>query len=345
MGNSFKDHKFSEADLLWLKEVYESEEFDPRVARVKLRDKLPKGFDPMKIDHRFLVDGKNLTILGVWYADPESAVLKHIESVILTIKDLIIKNPGIETITAKQVSSETNIEESNVGIALHNLSTLGKFFSSATGSSDAKGYSKIELSHYGNYDAYLEFENLEDLMEQYYARFERPSETGVYLATSQGSLLPYVSAAGISYPYLSLETTKYEIKRDTVFVLMAMDPDNPELEDVYQTIRQVCASFGLNAYRANEIEHQDRITDLILSEIKLCEFLIADLTHERPNVYYEIGYAHALGKRPILYRKTGTRLHFDLSVHNVPGYKNMTELKSLLKKRLETILGRSPSSN
>jgi len=344
MDNSFKDHKFSEAELLWLKEVYERKEFDPRAAKVKLRDKLPKGFNPRKIDHRFLVDGKNLTILGVWRVDPNSTTLKHIESVILAIKDLIIKNPGINTITAKQVSSETNIEESGVEIALRNLGGLGRFFSSATGSSEARGYSKIELSGDDDYDAYLEFKNLEELMERFYKMFERPSETGVTY-TWPVSSLPYAPSAGIYHYYPSLETTKYEIKRDTVFVLMAMDPDNPELEDVYQTIKQVCSTFGLNAYRANEIEHQDRITDLILSEIKSCEFLIADLTHERPNVYYEIGYAHALNKRPILYRKTGTRLHFDLSVHNVPEYKNMTELKGLLKKRLEAILGRSPSSD
>lgn len=344
MGDSFKDHKFSEAELLWIKEVYESKEFDPKVAKVKLRDKLPKGFNPRKIDNRFLLGGKNLTILGVWCADPDSIALKHIESVILAIKDLIIKNPGVETITAKQVSSETNIEESYIEIALHNLSTLGRFFSSATGSSGAKGYSKIELSGDDDYDAYLEFENLEDLMEQFYTRLERPSETVAYFDTSQVSSPLYASSIGIYRHYPSLETTKYEIKRDTVFVLMAMDPDNPELEDVYQTIKQVCATFGVNAYRADEIEHQDRITDLILSEIKSCEFLIADLTHERPNVYYEIGYAHALNKRPILYRKAGTRLHFDLSVHNVPEYKNMTELKAILKRRLEAILGRSPSS-
>jgi len=347
MGNSFKDHKFSEAELLWLTEVYKSKEFDPRVARVKLRDKLPKGFDPMKIDDRFLVNGKNLTVLGVWCLDPDSILIKHIKSVIIAIKDLIIKNPGIQTITAKQVSSETKIEESYVGIALQNLSTLGNFISSATGFSDAIGYSKIELSDYTQYDAYLGFENFEDLMEQYYKGHGRHYETGGYWVTAPGSasLLTSVASAGVYHPYPFLETTKYEIKRDTVFVLMAMDPDDPELEDVYQTIKQVCGTFGLKAYRANEIEHQDRITDLILSEIKSCEFLIADLTHERPNVYYEVGYAHALNKRPILYRKTGTRLHFDLFVHNAPEYKNMTELKGLLKKRLEAILGRSSSSD
>ena len=125
---------------------------------------------------------------------------------------------------------------------------------------------------------------------------------------------------------------------------MAIDSNKPELEDNYNAIKSACRSFGINALRADEIEHQERITDKILEEISSCEFLIADLSFERPNVYYEIGFAHALRKNPILYRKAGTTIHFDLMLHNIPEYKNATGLRDLLIRRLSAILGREPNS-
>lgn len=138
-----------------------------------------------------------------------------------------------------------------------------------------------------------------------------------------------------------LEVLRYE--PNSAFILMWMDPKHHELDDVCNAIKEVCKEFGIRALRADDIQHEDKITDLVLSSIAQSEFLIADLTGERPNVYYEIGYAHALGKRPILYRKEGTCLHFDLSVHNVPEYRNITHLKQHLKMRFESMLGRTPN--
>jgi len=128
---------------------------------------------------------------------------------------------------------------------------------------------------------------------------------------------------------------------NTAFILMRINPEMPELNDVRETVEEVFKKYGVKAIRADEIEHEGVITERVLREIETAEFIFADLTGERPSVYYEVGYGHALGKRVMLYRKKGTKLHFDLAAYNCPEYDSLGDLRRKLESRLSTAMNRA----
>jgi hypothetical protein len=166
----------------------------------------------------------------------------------------------------------------------------------------------------------------DDAKKHFFSGFEKLMEVSQLLSPSE-----------VDLPRAIVSSEARSVRRyrpNTAFIMMWIDPAQPQLEDVKNCFKEVFGRFGITAIRSDEIEHQDVITGRILDEISTSEYLVADLTGERPSVYYEVGYAHAIDKRPILYRSKGTKLHFDLSVHNVPEYENITDLRKKLRTRL-----------
>jgi hypothetical protein len=127
------------------------------------------------------------------------------------------------------------------------------------------------------------------------------------------------------------------IENNYVFIIMAMIGDDPQLTDIHDAISETCKSLYLKAERVDQIEHTEQITLKIIECINKAEIVIADLTHNRPNCYYEAGYAHGIGKKVIFTAREGTELHFDLKDYKVIFYPNMSTLKALLLKRLKAI--------
>lgn len=121
-----------------------------------------------------------------------------------------------------------------------------------------------------------------------------------------------------------------------VFVVM---PFAKEFEDVYLLgIRDVAESLAFTVERADDIEHTQSILDVIRARIRAADAVVGDTTGSNPNVFYEIGYAHALDLPTILIARKGSQVPFDLSSVNHIMYETIIELRERLKKRLSAVL-------
>jgi hypothetical protein len=142
-------------------------------------------------------------------------------------------------------------------------------------------------------------------------------------------------------PLPKLEPTeakiKVEITRGYAFVAMPMDKNNHALVDVLEAIKAGASECGIIAERIDDDERSERITDRVLESIRKAEFVIVDLTLERPNVFWEAGYAHGIGKIPIYIARDGTDIHFDVHDYPVIKFRNMKELREGLVRRLQSI--------
>jgi len=119
------------------------------------------------------------------------------------------------------------------------------------------------------------------------------------------------------------------------FVAMSF---NPHLNEAFQDgIRAAVEDdCGLSAVRMMELEHNDKICDRIIVEIRRAQFVIADFTFQRGGVYYEAGFASALG-RPVIWTCKHChfkRLHFDTRQYNHIKWESATDLRSQLAARI-----------
>lgn len=90
-------------------------------------------------------------------------------------------------------------------------------------------------------------------------------------------------------------------------------PFSSEFTDVYQIgIKEACQSTGAYCERVDEQIFSERILDRIYNQIAKADLVIADMTGRNANVFYEVGYAHALGKPTVLLTKNADDIPFDL---------------------------------
>jgi hypothetical protein len=130
------------------------------------------------------------------------------------------------------------------------------------------------------------------------------------------------------------------------FVMM---PFNQDFDDVYQLgIKPACQDAGYYCQRLDEQVYDGIMLDRIYNQISKADLIVSDVTGKNPNVYYETGYAHALGKRVILVTKNIGDIPFDLNQYHHINYGNgIAILKAELTRRASYFLQHpeAPSSS
>ena len=117
------------------------------------------------------------------------------------------------------------------------------------------------------------------------------------------------------------------------FVLM---PFGPQFDDIYQLgIKEAAKAVNIQAERVDEQIFNETMLDRIYNQINAADIIIAEMTGKNPNVFYEVGYAHAKRKYTILLTSDAADIPFDLKQHRHIVYGgSISKLKSGLIKDL-----------
>ena len=114
-----------------------------------------------------------------------------------------------------------------------------------------------------------------------------------------------------------------------------------ELDHVYENgFKAALDDTGYQSIRIDLIEHNEKICDRIVAEIRRSGLLIADITGNRPGVYFEAGFAMGLGL-PVIWTCRDTDIddvHFDTRQYNHIVWKDAADLKKRLADRIEATL-------
>lgn len=121
------------------------------------------------------------------------------------------------------------------------------------------------------------------------------------------------------------------------FVLM---PFSSPFDDVYKLgIKEPLESLDIRTERVDEQTfHKETILERIYNHINAADFIVADMTGRNPNVFYEVGYAHAKKKTCILLTSSADDIPFDLKQHRHIVYPNIRHLKDGIRTEAAVVV-------
>lgn len=124
-------------------------------------------------------------------------------------------------------------------------------------------------------------------------------------------------------------------------LISVMMPFDKKYDPVFEVIKNI-DPLGLNILRADNIWEDSVVINDVVSLIWRARIVICDCTERNPNVFYEAGIAHALGKEVILITQSKNDIPFDLQHIRYLVYLNNNEglnkLRTDLIDRIRNLL-------
>lgn len=160
----------------------------------------------------------------------------------------------------------------------------------------------------------------------------------------------FVSTAHTEIPTEKLVTFKPSVfnvpsKPQNPKLISVMMPFSPSFSGTYTAIERVAQYMGLECVRADSIWDNSTFIQDIFDIIYCAKVVIVDFSGRNPNVMYETGIAHTLGKTVVPITQSVDDIPSDLGHHRalkyLPNEEGYRDLSNELYKRLQTIYGHS----
>lgn len=121
-----------------------------------------------------------------------------------------------------------------------------------------------------------------------------------------------------------------------------MMPFSESFDGVYSILKRTTKKLELDCLRADDIWDDPAVIQDVFSLIYRSRIIICDCTGRNPNVFYEAGVAHTLGREVILIAQSKDDIPFDLQhlryVQYMNSPKGRTELAKKLALKINSVL-------
>lgn len=120
------------------------------------------------------------------------------------------------------------------------------------------------------------------------------------------------------------------------FYIITPVGSDPEFQAKRQILEAVGRDQGCEPFFPFD-HHTEFSIDEACSDLQKARLVVADLSHERPSCYFELGLAQALRTTVVIIAAAGTRIHQVGDAGTICWYLDLQEYRRLVTETLATL--------